>query len=55
VDMTQGLVLGLKLKPEFLPLFNLGKPVTTGNAELVTGGSRVELHRERGLTVLPAA
>jgi len=38
VDMTQGLVLGLKLKPEFLPLFNLGKPVTTGNAELVTGG-----------------
>ena len=40
VDMTQGLVLGLKLKPEFLPLFNLGKPVTTGNAELVTGGEQ---------------
>ena len=45
VDMAQGLVLGLK--PEFLSLFNLGAPVTTGNAELVTGGwSRVELHRE---------
>ena len=29
VDMTQGLVLGLKPKPEFLPLFNLGEPVTT--------------------------
>ena len=38
VDMTQGLVLGLKPKPEFLPLFNLGEPVTTGDAELVTGG-----------------
>jgi hypothetical protein len=24
VDMAQGPVLGLKLKPEFLPLFNLG-------------------------------
>ncbi len=43
VDMTQGLVLGLKLKPEFLPLFNLGKPVTTGNAELVTGGMEQSL------------
>ena len=38
VDMVQGLVLGLKPKPEFLPLFNLGEPVTTGNLELVTGG-----------------
>ena len=38
VDMTQGLVLGLKPKPEFLPLFNLGEPVTTGDAKLVTGG-----------------
>jgi len=38
VDMAQGLVLGLKPKPEFLPLFNLGEPVTTGDAELVTGG-----------------
>ena len=38
VDMTQGLVLGLKPKPEFLPLFNLGEPVTTGASELVTGG-----------------
>ena len=28
VDMTQGLVLGLKPKPEFLLLFNLGEPVT---------------------------
>ena len=53
VDMAQGLVLGLKPKPEFLPLFNLGEPVTTGDAELVTGGwSRVELHRERGMAVL---
>ena len=43
VDMTQGLVLGLKPKPEFLPLFNLGEPVTTGDSELVTGGwSRVQ-------------
>ena len=38
VDMAQRLVLGLKPKPEFLPLFNLGEPVTTGDAELVTGG-----------------
>ena len=38
VDMAQGLVLGLKPKPEFLPLFNLGEPVTTGDSELVTGG-----------------
>jgi len=38
VDMAQGLVLGLKPKPEFLPLFNLGEPVTTGASELVTGG-----------------
>ena len=37
VDMNQGLVLGLKPKPEFLPLFNLGEPVTTGDSELVTG------------------
>ena len=35
--MTLGLVLGIKPKPEFLPLFNLGEPVTTGDAELVTG------------------
>ena len=28
VDMTQELVLGLKPKPEFLLLFNLGEPVT---------------------------
>ena len=38
VGMTQGLVLGLKPKPEFRPLFNLGEPVTTGDSELVTGG-----------------
>jgi hypothetical protein len=38
VNMVQGLVLGLKPKPEFLPLFNLGEPVTTGDSELVTGG-----------------
>ena len=38
VDMNQGLVLGLKPKPEFLPLFNLGEPVTIGDSELVTGG-----------------
>ena len=38
VDMVQGLVLGLKPKPEFLPLFNLGEPVTPGDSELVTGG-----------------
>jgi hypothetical protein len=38
VDMAQGLVVGLKPKPEFLPLFNLGEPVTTGDSELVTGG-----------------
>ena len=46
VDMTQGLVLGLKPKPEFLPLFNLGEPVTTGDSELVTvGWNSVELYR----------
>ena len=38
VDMAQGLVLGLKPKPEFLPLFTLGEPVTTGDSELVTAG-----------------
>ena len=31
-------MLGLKPKPEFLPLFNLGEPVTTGDSELVTEG-----------------
>ena len=36
VDMAQGLVLGLK--PEFLPLFNLGEPVIIGDSELVAGG-----------------
>ena len=52
VDMAQGLVLGLKPKPEFLPLFNLGEPVTTGDA--VGGWSRVELHLKQGLAVLAA-
>ena len=43
VDMAQGLVLGIKPKPEFLSLFNLGEPVTTGDSEFVMGGwSRVE-------------
>ena len=31
-DMAHGLVLGLKPKPDFLSLFNLGEPVTTGDA-----------------------
>ena len=48
VNMARGLVLGLKPKPEFLPLFNLGEPVTTGDAELVNGDwSRVQLYRKR--------
>ena len=56
VDMAQGLVLGLKPKPEFLPLFNLGEPVTIGDSELITWGwRRVELYRERRLVVLLAA
>ena len=38
VDMARSLALGLKTKPEFLPLFNLGAPVTTGDSELVTEG-----------------
>ena len=33
VEMAQGLVLGFKPQPEFLPLFNLGEPVTTGDSE----------------------
>ena len=44
VDMAQGLVLGLKPKPEFLPLFNLGEPVTIGDSKLVTGGDGAELN-----------
>ena len=52
MDMAHGLVLGLKHKPEFLPLFNLGEPVTTGDA--VGGWSRVELHLKHGLAVLAA-
>ena len=31
-------MVAIRPKPEFLPLFNLGEPVTTGDAELVTGG-----------------
>ena len=38
VDMGQGLVFDLKPKTEFLPIFDLGEPVTTGDSELVTGG-----------------
>ena len=53
VDMIQGLVLGLKPRPEFPPLFNLGEPVTTGDSELVTGGlSRVKPHLKQGLVLL---
>ena len=37
MDMAEGLVLGLKPKPEFIPLFNLGELVTRGYAESVTG------------------
>ena len=56
VDMAQGLVLGLKPKPEYLPLFNLGELVTIGDSELITWGwRRVELYRERRLVVLLAA
>ena len=38
MEEDQGLVLGPKPKTEFLPLFNLGEPVTPGDLELVTGG-----------------
>ena len=38
VDMVQGLVFDLKPKTEFLPIFDLGEPVTTGDSELVTEG-----------------
>ena len=38
VDIAQSLVLGLKPKPEFLPLSHLSEPVTAGDAELVIGG-----------------
>ena len=31
-------VVAIRPKPEFLPLFNLGEPVTTRDSELVTGG-----------------
>ena len=30
--------MAIRPKPEFLPLFNLGEPVTTRDSELVTGG-----------------
>jgi len=52
VDMAHGLAVGLKPKPELLPLFNLGEPVTTVDA--VGGWSRVELHLKHGLAVLAA-
>ena len=34
--MTQGLVLCLKPKAEFLPLFNLNVPIPTGDSGFVT-------------------
>ncbi|MCH2520287.1 MAG: hypothetical protein MK210_19220, partial [Dehalococcoidia bacterium] len=45
-DMAWDLVLGLEPKPEFLPLFNLGEPITTGDSELVTGALEwLEIHQ----------
>ena len=38
VDMKSGEVVGVKPKPEFLPLFNLRKPVKSGETILVTRG-----------------
>jgi len=37
VDMKSGEVVGVKPKPEFLPLFNLREPVKSGEVVLVTG------------------
>lgn len=37
VDMKNAEVVGVKPKPEFLPLFNLREPVKSGEAILVTG------------------
>ena len=38
VDMKSGEVVGVKPKPEFLPLFNLREPVKSGETNLVTRG-----------------
>ena len=37
LDMKSAEVVGVKPKPEFLPLFNLREPVKSGDALLVTG------------------
>jgi copper(I)-binding protein len=37
VDMKSGEMVGVKPKPEFLPLFNLREPVKSGEVVLVTG------------------
>ena len=38
VDMKDAEIVGVKPKPEFLPLFNLKEPVRSGKTVLVTGG-----------------
>ena len=38
VDMKDAEIVGVKPKPEFLPLFNLKEPVRSGETVLVTGG-----------------
>ena len=37
VDTKAGQVVGMEPKPEFLPLFNLKKPVIAGEVDLVAG------------------
>ena len=37
VDMASGRVVGIRPKPEFLPLFNLREPISAGELALVTG------------------
>ena len=37
VEMKSGEVVGIKPKPEFLPLFNLKEPVRAGERVLVIG------------------
>ena len=49
-------MLGLKPKPEFLPLFNLGEPVNRETrSELLRGLSRVELGLKHGAAVVVAS
>ena len=38
VDMKSAEVVGVKPKPEFLPLFNLKEPARSGKTVLVTSG-----------------